>query len=199
MTFKCVDQTHGDNFAIYQGDSCEIIRAIPGDSIGFGIHSPPFEGLYKFSNFDRDISNNEGPAFWEHYAFLIQEILRVTKPGRLMSFHCMLMPAVKERDGYIGLKDFRGDLIRAFQAHGFIFHSEVVIWKDPVTAMQRTKALGLLHKQIKKDAAMSRVGIPDYLLIFRKPGEHKNPVMHQDSDPAMPAASPAITNAAHMP
>ncbi len=169
---KCVDQFITDDYAIYQGDSCEIIRAIPGNSIGFGIHSPPFEGLYKFSNFDRDISNNDGPAFWEHYAFLIQELLRVTKPGRLHSVHCMQLPTSKIRHGHIGMRDFRGEIIRAYEDAGWIFHSEVCIWKDPVVAQQRTKSIRLLHKQIVKDSAISGQGLADYVVTFRKPGEN---------------------------
>ncbi len=172
MTFKCVDQAHGDNFAIYQGDSCEIIREIPGDSIHFGIHSPPFEGLYKFSNYDRDISNNEGDGFWTHYQFLIQELLRVTMPGRLHSVHCMQLPTSKIRHGHIGMRDFRGEIIRAYEDAGWIFHSEVCIWKDPVVAQQRTKSLRLLHKQIVKDSCMSGQGLADYIVTFRKPGEN---------------------------
>jgi hypothetical protein len=118
----------------------------------------------------------DAKQFFQHYSFLCRELFRVLKPGRLLSFHCMLMPTSKERDGFIGISDFRGDLIRAHQESGMIFHSEVVIWKDPVTAMQRTKALGLLHKQIKKDSCMSRQGIPDYLVTMRKPGINSEPV-----------------------
>lgn len=173
---KAVDQTITDNYAIYQGDSCEIIRAIPSESVHFGIHSPPFEGLYKFSNFDRDISNNEGGAFWEHYAFLIQELLRVTLPGRLHSVHCMQLPMSKVRHGHIGMRDFRGEIVRAYEDAGWIFHSEVCIWKDPVVAQQRTKSLRLLHKQIMKDSAMSGQGLADYVVTFRKPGENPEAV-----------------------
>lgn len=172
MKIKAVDQVVNDEYAIYQGDSCEIIRAIPGDSIHFGIHSPPFEGLYKFSNFDRDISNNEGPSFWEHYAFLIQELLRVTMPGRLHSVHVMQLQTSKIRHGYIGMRDFRGEVIRAYEDVGWIFHSEVCIWKDPVVAQQRTKSLRLLHKQIVKDSCMSGMGLADYIVTFRKPGDN---------------------------
>lgn len=176
MTIKAVDQVITDQYAIYQGDSCEIIRAIPGDSIGFGIHSPPFEGLYKFSNFDRDISNNDGPQFWEHYAFLIQELLRVTMPGRLHSVHCMQLPTSKIRHGHIGMRDFRGEIIRAYEDAGWIFHSEVCIWKDPVVAQQRTKSIRLLHKQIVKDSTISGQGLADYVVTFRKPGDNPEPV-----------------------
>ena len=173
---KAVDQVITKNYAIYQGDSCELIRAIPGDSIHFGIHSPPFEGLYRFSNFDRDISNNEGEGFWIHYSFLIQELLRVTMPGRLCSVHCMQLPTSKTRHGFIGMRDFRGEIIRAYEDAGWIFHSEVCIWKDPVVAQQRTKSLRLLHKQIVKDSAMSGQGLADYIVTFRKPGENSEPI-----------------------
>lgn len=176
MTIKAVDQVVNDQYAIYQGDSCEILRAIPGDSIGYGIHSPPFEGLYKFSNFDRDISNNEGGTFWQHYQFIISELLRVTKPGRLHSVHVMQLPTSKIRHGHIGMRDFRGEVIRAYEDAGWIFHSEVCIWKDPVVAQQRTKSIRLLHKQIVKDSALSGQGLADYIVTFRKPGENPEPV-----------------------
>ena len=176
MTINAVDQVITDKYAIYQGDSCEVIRAIPGDSVGFGIHSPPFEGLYKFSNYDRDISNNDGPQFWEHYAFLIQELLRVTKPGRIHAVHVMQLPMSKVRHGHIGMRDFRGEVVRAYEDAGWIFHSEVCIWKDPVVAQQRTKSIRLLHKQIVKDSTISGQGLADYILSFRKPGDNAEPV-----------------------
>ena len=173
---KCVNQVVNDDYAIYQGDSCELIRAIPGDSIHFGIHSPPFEGLYKFSNYDRDISNSEGDQFWTHYSFLISEILRVTMPGRLHSVHVMQLPMTKTRHGNIGMRDFRGDVIRAYENAGWIFHSEVCIWKDPVVAQQRTKSIRLLHKQIAKDSTVSGQGMADYVVTFRKRGVNPEPV-----------------------
>ena len=169
---NAVDQVVTDRYAIYQGDSCELIRAIPGDSVHFGVHSPPFEGLYKFSNFDRDISNNEGGRFWEHYAFLIAELFRVTKPGRLHSVHCMQLPTSKTRHGFIGIRDFRGEIVRAYEDAGWYFHSEVCIWKDPVIAQQRTKSIRLLHKQITKDSSISGQGLADYVVTFRKPGDN---------------------------
>lgn len=173
---KTVDQIVTDEYAIYQGDSCEIIRGIPSNSVHFGIHSPPFSGLYRFSNFDRDISNNEESTFFEHYFYLIQELLRVTMPGRLHSVHVMQLPMSKIRHGHIGMRDFRGEVIRAYEDAGWIFHSEVCIWKDPVIAQQRTKSLRLLHKQITKDSAMSGQGLADYVVTFRKPGENPEPV-----------------------
>lgn len=171
-----VDQVVTPDYAIYQGDACDLIRAIPGDSIHFGIHSPPFEGLYKFSNFDRDISNNEGEGFWQHYAFLIHELLRVTMPGRLHAVHVMQLPTSKIRHGFIGMRDFRGEVIRAYEDAGWIFHSEVCIWKDPVVAQQRTKSIRLLHKQIVKDSTISGQGLADYIVTFRKPGDNPAPV-----------------------
>ncbi len=173
---KAVDQVVNDDYAIYQGDACELIRAIPAETIHYGIHSPPFVGLYKFSNSDRDVSNNEGRQFWEHYAFIISELLRVTKPGRLHSVHCMDLPTSKTRDGFIGVRDFSGDIVRAYTDAGWIYHSRVTIWKDPVVAQQRTKSLRLLHKQIVKDSSMSGQGLADYILTFRKPGENAEPI-----------------------
>lgn len=174
-----IDQTVGENFVLYNGDCVEVVAGLPDNSVGYTIYSPPFASLYTYSASERDMGNCRDDAeFFEHFAYLARDLYRVTKPGRLMSFHCMLMPTSKARDGFIGLRDFRGELIRAFVDVGFIHHSEVVIWKDPVTAMQRTKALGLLHKQIKKDSCMSRQGIPDYLITMRKPGENVEPVTH---------------------
>lgn len=168
-----------DSFTLMLGDCCEASRAIPDDSVHYTIFSPPFASLYTYSNSERDMGNcADHPAFFEHFRFLIREILRVTIPGRLCSFHCMNLPTSKVRDGVIGITDFRGALIREFVAAGWIYHSEVVIWKDPVTAMQRTKALGLLHKQLKKDSCMSRQGIPDYLVTMRKPGDNPERVTH---------------------
>ena len=176
MTILAVDQVVTDRYALYQGDCCEVIRAIPDDSIHYGLHSPPFEGLYKFSAYDRDISNNDGADFWEHYGYLIGELLRVTMPGRLHSVHVMQLPTSKIRHGHIGMRDFRGEVIRAYEAAGWIFHSEVCIWKDPVVAQQRTKSIRLLHKQVVKDSTISGQGLADYIVTFRKPGDNPEPV-----------------------
>lgn len=175
-----LNQAIGDNYAVYHGDAVDVLKGIPDATIDYSIFSPPFVSLYTYSNSPRDMGNVRNDAeFFEHFAFLIAELRRVMKPGHNVSFHCMLMPTSKERDGYIGLKDFRGDLIRAFQAHGFIYASEVCIWKDPVTSMQRTKALGLLHKTVRTNACMSRQGIPDYLVTMRAPGEMVDKVTHE--------------------
>ena len=169
----------GEQYALYNGDSAEVLKMMPAESVHYIIYSPPFQSLYVYSNSDRDLGNcRTAEEFYEQFRFIGEELFRLLKPGRLMSFHCMNLPTSKERDGYIGIRDFRGELIRFFQEIGFIYHSEVCIWKDPVTAMQRTKALGLLHKQLKKDSCMSRQGIPDYLVTMRKPGENPERVTH---------------------
>lgn len=169
---NCIEQTVTDQYALYRGDCVEILQGLPAKSVDYSIFSPPFSSLYTYSNSPRDMGNCRSDAeFFDHYDHLIEQQMRTMKPGRNISFHCMQLPTSKERDGYIGLKDFRGDLIRAYQKHGFIFASEVTIWKDPVTAMQRTKALGLLHKTVRQNGAMSRQGIADYLVTMRTPGE----------------------------
>lgn len=176
---NAIDQVVTDKYTLVHGDCIEVLRGIPDASIDYSIFSPPFSSLYTYSNSPRDMGNSRtDEEFFAHFDFLIAELIRVMKPGHNVSFHCMLMPTSKERDGYIGLKDFRGDLIRAFQKHGFIYASEVCIWKDPVTAMQRTKALGLLHKTVRENACMSRQGIPDYLVTVRAPGEMIDRVKH---------------------
>lgn len=172
-----LDQHISDLFAAYHGDCVEVVRALPSNSVDYIVFSPPFASLYTYSASERDMGNVRSEAeFAQHYRYLSAELVRVLKPGRLMSVHCMNLPTTKQTNGYIGISDFRGDLIRMHQADGFIYHSEVCIWKDPVTAMQRTKALGLLHKQVVKDKAMSRQGIPDYLVTFRKPGKNEGAI-----------------------
>lgn len=223
-----INQEISDRYSLYNADCVDVARSLPDESIDFSIYSPPFESLFVFSNSERDMGNNASSAdFWTHYRFLIAEQFRIMKPGRLVAIHCMNLPTSKARDGFIGIKDFRGEIIRAhlnddaaelytamrrlseraalasmsgdiaravklqdaadaidedLASHpgdtGFIYHSEVCIWKDPVVAMQRTKALGLLYKQLRKDSAMSRQGIADYLVVMRKPGDNPEPVTH---------------------
>jgi DNA modification methylase len=176
--------TKHDRFTAYHADTIEVARAMPDESVDYSIFSPPFASLYTYSNSERDLGNCKSDEdFFAHMRYLIAEQFRVMAPGRNLSIHCMLMPTSKERDGYIGLKDFRGDLIRAYQAAGFIYHSEVCIWKNPVIAMQRTHAIGLLHNQLCKDSSISRQGIPDYLVTMRKPGVNVKPIQHWDTDP----------------
>jgi len=177
-SFYFEEKQQGAGWTIHLGDTVEIHQKyIEDESIDYSIFSPPFASLYTYSNSDRDMGNNKSRSkFYDHYKYLIKEQFRTLKSGRLLSFHCMNLPTSKTHDGYIGIVDFRGELIRMYVAAGFIFHSEVVIWKNPVIAMQRTKALGLLHKQIVKDSSMCRQGIPDYLITMRKPGENKKAI-----------------------
>lgn len=177
------DAKDGDGWKLHLADCVDVAAELPDNSIGYSVYSPPFASLYTYSNSDRDMGNcKDDDEFMQAYRFIVREIYRLTMPGRLTSFHCMNMPTSKVRDGVIGLKDFRGELIRMHIEAGWIYHSEVCIWKDPVTAMQRTKALGLLYKQIKKDSAMSRMGIPDYVVTMRKPGENMERVTHTPDD-----------------
>lgn len=172
-----IDQRFGETWAMYNGDACEVVQGIPSDSIHYSIFSPPFASLYTYSASERDLGNARSDTeFYEHFQFLITELYRTLMPGRLLSFHCMDIPAMKERDGFIGIKDFPGDLIRLFEKRGFIYHSKVIIWKDPLIEATRTKALGLMHKQVTKDSAMCRQGLPDYLITMRKPGVNPEPI-----------------------
>lgn len=176
-----LDQVVTGNYAIYNGDCVELTKGLPDESIDFSVFSPPYLGLFVYSSSDRDMGNSKtDDEFYTHFGFLIDELFRVMKPGRNVAVDCMNVPAMKERDGYIGLKDFRGEIIRRFVSRGFIFHSEHCMWKDPLIEATRTKALGLMHKQLCKDSAMSRAGIPQYLVCFRKPGVNAVPVAHQN-------------------
>ena len=172
-----IDQVISDRYALYRGDCVEVLSDLPDDSIGLTVFSPPFSSLYTYSDDPRDMGNTTGDGqFFEHFGYLVPHLLRVSMPGRLAAVHCMNLPSSKMRHGVIGMRDFRGEVIRAMTDEGWVFHSEICIWKDPVTAMQRTKALGLLYKQIKKDSAMSRQGIPDHVCVFRKPGDNPEPI-----------------------
>ena len=170
-----------DKWTMYMGDSCEIIKQIDTDSIGYTIFSPPFAELYTYSDSIRDMGNSKNyDEFFIHFNFLIIELERITMPGRLISVHCIDIPAMKEKDGFIGIKNFSGDIITAFQKAGFIYHSRHTIWKDPLIEATRTKAIGLMHKQLTKDSSMCRSGLPDYLLTFRKKGENINKIDNEN-------------------
>lgn len=173
-----LDQHITDRTALYHSDTVDVARGMPNKSVDFSVFSPPFQSLFVYSASPRDFGNSTLDQFWAQYRHLIAESARVMKPGRLIAIHCMALPTSKQMQGHIGLRDFPGDIIRAYEAAGFIYHSEVCIWKDPVVAMQRTKALGLLHKQIRKDSAMSRQGIADKLVILRAPGDNPDPIAH---------------------
>jgi DNA modification methylase len=178
---NCLEQHIGTDFALYNGDCCEVIQSIPDDSIHLSVFSPPFADLYAYSDSPRDMGNCRNyDEFFVHFGVLIEQLMRILVPGRICAVHCMDIPSMKERDGVIGVKDFSGDIIRAFQRAGFVYHSRTLIWKDPLIEATRTKAIGLMHKQLCKDSTMSRCGLPDYLLAFRKPGQNPLPVEHPD-------------------
>ena len=183
MAPDILDQSSGKNWSLYHGDCIEVMRGLPEASIHYSVFSPPFASLYTYSSSLRDLGNcANADEFDKHFRYAVQELRRVMIPGRLVSFHCMPLPMSKTRDGFIGARDFPGDMIRSFQAEGFIYHSEVCIWKDPVTAMQRTKAIGLLYKQLCKDSVLSRQGYPDKLITMRAPGDNPEPVTHVRDD-----------------
>lgn len=178
-----LNQEIRDRYSIYNGDSCEVTKQIPDNSIHYTLFSPPFANLYVYSNSDRDMGNcKNDKEFYTQFKFLANELYRITMPGRLLSFHCMDLPLMKSRDGVIGLKDFPSIIRQVFEDCGFIYHSKVTIWKNPVTEMQRTKALGLLWKQIKKDSSMCRQGIPDYIVTMRKPGDNPEKISHTERE-----------------
>lgn len=171
------DQAHGEDWTLWNGDCVAVLDGIPDNSLHFSIFSPPFQSLYVFSDDPRDLSNTSDDAvFWRHFRFVISGLARAIMPGRLVSIHCMQLPTSKLRDRFIGLRDFRGEIIREFQSAGFIYHSETCIRKDPVSAMQRTKSIGLLHKQVVKDSALSRMAVADYIVTMRKPGINAEPI-----------------------
>lgn len=179
MTAAVVDQRHGAGWIAYQGDAVEVLSGLPEKSVGLSVFSPPFAELYCYSDNERDMGNSRSYAeFFQQFAHLVKQLARVMKPGRIVAVHCIDIPAMKERDGYIGIKDFPGDIIRAFQAEGMIYHSRTCIWKCPLTEATRTKAIGLAHKSIVKDSSICRAGLPDYLLAFRAPGENAEPIEH---------------------
>ncbi len=191
---QVLSQVHEKNHSAYNADCVEVCSNMPSESIGFTIFSPPFSSLYTYSNSERDMGNSKNDEeFFRHFGFLVEHLYRITKPGRIVAFHCMNIPAMKERDGYIGIKDFRGDLIRCFQKYNFIFHSEHTIWKDPLVEATRTKALGLMHKQLCKDSTMCRSGLPDYLIAMRKPGENLEPVAHENGLERFAGENPPAT------
>lgn len=180
---EVINQYLGRNFALYNGDSCEVLQGLEDESIDLSVFSPPFADLYTYSDSERDLGNcKNADEFYVHFKFIAEQLNRVMKSGRNVCIHCMDLPSLKFRDGFIGLKDFPGEIIRIFEDVGFIYHSKVTIWKNPVVAMQRTKAIGLLYKQLKKDSTLSRQGIADYIVVMRKKGENKVPVTHTNEN-----------------
>jgi len=179
---SCLNAKKSGNWVAFNGDCVDVLRQMPDDSIDFSVYSPPFGSLFVYSESVADMGNSTDMEFAEHYAFMVAEKLRVTRPGRLTAVHCSDLPMTKWKDGAIGIKDFSGQIIKIHQDAGWIMHSRRTIWKSPVTEMTRTKHVGLLYKQLKKDSVRSRGGMPDYLLTFVKPGDNPNPVQHTEED-----------------
>lgn len=177
MAIQCLNEKHGENWTAYNGDCVDVVRQLPDRCIDFSIYSPPFANLFVYSDSEADMGNcSSNDEFFDHYKYLIREKLRITRPGRISAVHCSDLPSSKWKDGVIGLKDFPGDIIRAHVEAGWVYHSRVTIWRDPVIEMTRTKALGLLYKQLQKDSTRSRMGMADYLCVFRAPGDNEKPV-----------------------
>lgn len=183
MTIQCLAEAHGRSFAAYHADCVDVFRQMPDESIDFTIYSPPFSNLFLYSDSIADMGNSgSDEEFLRHYGFLLHELYRVTLPGRLSAVHCSDLPLQKWKDGVIGIKDLSGQIIRAHEEAGWILHSRITIWKSPVVEMTRTKALGLLYKQLQKDSGRSRTGMADYLLVFRKDGDNPKPIAHTPAD-----------------
>lgn len=178
MAVKCIQEQHGDTWSAYQGDCVSVLSQFPDECIDFSVYSPPFGSLFVYSESAADMGNSTDDEFAEHYGYLVREKFRLTKPGRLTAVHCSDLPMTKWKDGAVGIKDFSGQIIKIHEDAGWIMHSRRTIWKCPVTEMSRTKHVGLLYKQLMKDSAKSRGGMPDYLITFVKPGENENPINH---------------------
>lgn len=179
---RCLNEAHGASFSVYNGDCVDILRQLPDASIDFSVYSPPFGSLFVYSESAADMGNSTDEEFSKHYAWMVREKFRLTKPGRLTAVHCSDLPMTKWRDGAVGIKDFSGDIIRIHQEAGWIMHSRRTIWKCPVVEMTRTKHVGLLYKQLMKDSSKSRGGMPDYLITFIKPGDNASPIVHTPQD-----------------
>lgn len=182
MVIRCLNEAHGKTFAAYHADCVDLVRQLPDASIGFSVYSPPFAGLYIYNDSIADMGNCADDAeFLAHYRFLVGELYRVMKPGRLVAVHCKDLVYYRTQRGTAGLRDFPGDLIRAHTEAGFDFHSRITIWRCPVREMTKTKSHGLLYKQLRADSTFSRQGLPEYFVVFRKwaaEGEDINPVTH---------------------
>ncbi|HEY1806043.1 MAG TPA: DNA methyltransferase [Terracidiphilus sp.] len=182
-SIRCLNSSHGRAWAAYNGDCVDVLRQMPDECIDFSIYSPPFGNLFVYSDSIADMGNSANDdEFAEHYAFMVREKFRLTKPGRLTAVHCSDLPMTKWRDGAIGIKDFSGQIIKTHQDAGWIYHGRRTIWRCPVVEMTRTKHVGLLYKQLRKDSAKSRGGMPDYLMTFMRPGENMDPIVHTPED-----------------
>lgn len=173
-----MDEAHGENWTLYNGDSAEVLPMLPTASVDLSVFSPPFSSTYTYSPSERDLGNVGSDAeFWEQFAWISAELLRVMRPGRLVCVHVANLPTYQIRDGASGRKDFRGDTIRHFVEAGFVYHSEVTINKNPQAQAIRTHSKGLLFVQLKRDAAHMWQAWADYLVVFRAPGANATPVV----------------------
>lgn len=183
MAIRCLNEQHGDKWSAYHGDCVDVVKQLPDNSIDFSVYSPPFASLFVYSDSECDMGNSASDEeFYDHYAYLIGEKFRITKPGRLTAVHCSDLPMMKWKDGHVGIKDFSGQIIRLHQEAGWVMHSRRTIWRCPVVEMTRTKHVGLLYKQLQSDSAKSRGGMPDYLITFVKPGYNAEPIKHTPED-----------------
>lgn len=182
MDIRCLNSAIGQKFQAINGDCVDVLAQMPDGCIDFSCYSPPFGSLFVYSESIADMGNSTDAEFAEHYAFLVREKFRVTKPGRLSAVHCSDLPMTKWREGAVGIKDFSGQIIRAHEDAGWILHGRRTIWRCPVVEMTRTKHVGLLYKQLKKDSSKSRGGMPDYLLTFMKPGDNAELISHTPKD-----------------
>lgn len=179
---RCLDAAQGPAWQAVHGDCVDVLAQLPDAVIDFSVYSPPFGSLFVYSESAADMGNSTDEEFAAHYAWMVREKLRITKPGRLTAVHCSDLPMTKWKDGAIGIKDFSGQIIAIHEAAGWIMHSRRTIRKCPVVEMTRTKHVGLLYKQLQKDSAKSRGGMPDYLITFVKPGENAAPIRHTPED-----------------
>ena len=166
---EALDATTTDDWAMYNGDCVEVVRQLPDKSVDFQVFSPPFANVYLYSDSTRDMGNCDSEAeFMHHYRFLAKELYRTLRPGRLCAVHCKDTIRYKGAHGRAGMHDLPGDLTREMEAAGFQYHCRVTVWKDPVEEQRKTKNHGLLYKQLRKDSSFSRVGMPEYVLLFRR-------------------------------
>jgi len=171
------DDGEGKNWCVMLGDSCERLAEIPDDSIGLSVSSPPFASLFTYSPSSRDLGNSSTRGeFLEHYGFIVRENLRVTMPGRVACVHVQQLTTTKTTHGFMGLTDFRGEVIRCYTENGWNFNGEVTVWKDPQAQSIRTRAHALAFQTKNRDSAMTRPALADYLLLFRKPGDNDIPI-----------------------
>jgi len=177
MSNAVMDQAHGDGWALYNGDSAEVLPTLPDRSVDFSVFSPPFSSTYTYSPSLRDLGNvGSDEEFWDQFGYITRELLRVMKPGRLVAMHVANLPTYENTHGASGRSDFRGDTIRHFQDAGFVYHSEICIDKNPQAQAIRTHSKGLLFVQLNRDAAAMWQAWADYIVVMRTPGKNAEPV-----------------------